>query len=122
MFRKHPILLIFLVLFSLFSFGVVAFAHSIDQPPDPSVGTVQVAALTGPNVITAPCAGGPVIDGITLDECVVRNFNVGPDPKSVTVWYTKITVTATRTIDGNPVTMRHWIDTDAQAQQVAQWF
>ncbi|MCX6044517.1 MAG: hypothetical protein NT075_05340 [Chloroflexi bacterium] len=123
MFRKYPILLIFLALFSLFAFSAVAFAHGVDQPPDPAAaGEVQVAALTGPNVITAPCAGGPVIDGITLDECVVRNFNVGPDPKSVTVWYTKITVTATRTIDGNPVTMRHWIDTDAQAQQVAQWF
>ena len=49
-----------------------------------------------PAAPSAPCAGGPTIDGILLDECVVETFTVGGTTKSITVWYTKNTVTATR--------------------------
>jgi hypothetical protein len=71
----------------------------------------------------AVCPDGtpPVIDGITLSECYTENFTVGGSNKSVRVWYTKNPITATRTVDGNPVVLSHWINTDAQAQQVAAW-
>ncbi len=78
-------------------------------------------ALDPPPAPEAACSGGPVIDGITLDECVVENFTVGGTGKSITVWYTNNPVTATRIVDGSPVVLSHWIDNDAQAQQVADW-
>ncbi|MCP4361967.1 MAG: VWA domain-containing protein, partial [Chloroflexi bacterium] len=82
----------------------------------------QTIELNGRNTHRAPCSGGPVIDGITLDECIVRNFTVDGTSKSITVWYTKDTTEAVRTVDGNPVTLQHWINSDAEATQVAQWF
>lgn len=81
----------------------------------------EAAIEPAAETLTAACPGGPTIDGITLDECYVENFVVGGNNRSITVWYTKNPVTATRTVDGVTRTMEHWINTDAQAQQVAAW-
>ena len=103
-------------------------AASVQEPPDPSgkslasgLEPASAVASLPPPAPDAPCSGGPVIDGITLDECFVENFTVGGTGKSVTVWYTNNAITATRIVDGNPVVLSHWINTDAQAQQVAAW-
>lgn len=81
----------------------------------------DVRGPNSPSEPRAPCSGGPVIDGITLDECYIESFTVGSASKSIRVWYTKNPVTATRIVEGNPVVLSHWINTDAQAQQVAVW-
>ena len=85
-----------------------------------SVGRGSIAQAAPSKPGTA-CAGGPVIDGITLDECYDETFTVGGVSKTVRVWYTKSTTTATRMVDGVSKTLYHWIDTDAEAVQVAQW-
>jgi hypothetical protein len=96
-------------------------------PPSPPLVVaepLQPAAspqLGSPPAPAAACSGGPIIDGVTLDECVVNNFTVGGNPRSITVWYTQNTATATRIVDGNPVVLEHWITADAQAQDVADW-
>jgi len=80
------------------------------------------AAPVSPAAPSASCAGsGPTVDGVALNECAGVDFTVGGDNKSIGVWYTKVVSTATRIVDGTPVTLRHWINTDAQAQQVAAW-
>ena len=68
----------------------------------------------------AACAGGPTIDGVLLNECYIESFLVGGVSKSIRVWYTKTHTAASRVVDGNTVNLQHWIDTDAQAQLVAQ--
>jgi hypothetical protein len=78
-------------------------------------------SIDEPYELTAPCPGGPVIDGITLDECFIENFNVGGDAVSIRVWYTKNPVTATRDVEGTIHVLEHWINADAEAQQVAAW-
>lgn len=109
------------------STGVV-LAHGGEHhyhPPDlPAATGASAASATVPFELapTAACAGGPTIDGILLDECLVRSFVIDGVTKSVTVWYTKNPVTATRMVNGSPVVLSHWINTDAQAQQVAAWF
>ncbi len=86
----------------------------------------NASQTTGPDQVdpagpSAVCAGGPTIDGILLNECYIENFTVGGTAKSVRVWYTKNPITATRIVNGNPVVLSHWINTDAQAQQVGAW-
>ncbi len=88
---------------------------AIFQPDAPPI------LQAGPADITAACAGGPVIDGVTLDECYDESFLVGGVTKTIRVWYTNVHTTATRTQDGTTYTLEHWIDTDLQAQQVAAW-
>lgn len=96
----------------------IASAHGdTPHPPEP-LPPVQVNGSS----VHAACAGGPVIDGITLDECITRNFTVGGVGKSIRVWYTKNATTANRTEDGVDYTLEHWINSDAEAQQVAEWF
>jgi len=139
---RIPIVLIALS-FALLAAGLIstttAQAHGSGPylpPPESSVDASSLAntpseALVGKDPIdrvadivlspTAACAGGPVIDGITLDECYDETFSVGGTNKTVRVWYTKNAVTATRMVDGSPVVLSHWINTDAEAQQVAAW-
>jgi hypothetical protein len=74
-----------------------------------------------PIVQAAPCAGGPTIDDITLDECMIQTFEVNGNERTITVWYTKDTTTATREVDGSTLTLEHWITSDAQAQDVADF-
>ena len=69
----------------------------------------------------APCSGGPTIDGVLLDECVDNTFAVGGTTKTVRVWYTKNVSTATRTEDGVTYNLTHYINSNAEAQDVAQW-
>lgn len=71
--------------------------------------------------IRYPCTGGPIIDGIVLDECYEESFFIGGVRKTLMVWYTKQQVEATRIVNDEEVTMRHWLDSDAQAQQYAAW-
>jgi hypothetical protein len=101
----------------LLIFGLVALL------PSSAPGGAAAASPPGdgPSAPTAACPGGPVIDGITLTECYIETFLVGGINKSIRVWYTKNPVTATRMVDGSPVVLSHWINTDAQAQQVAAW-
>jgi hypothetical protein len=112
------------------TFGVVLFAFLliglVTSSPAVSASRVataseEIASAEPPNEPSAACAGGPTIDGILLDECYIENFTVGGTAKSIRVWYTKNPVTATRMVDSNPVVLSHWINTDAQAQQVAAW-
>ncbi|MFW6070003.1 MAG: vWA domain-containing protein [bacterium] len=82
----------------------------------------QAAQAQDAQTPDAACDGGPTIDGITLDECVVNDFTLGGDDVSITVWYTKNAVTATREMDDDTtLTMRHWINNDSEAQDVADW-
>src|SRR5688500_10239531 len=73
-----------------------------------------------PVALAAACAGGPVIDGITLDECIDRSFTIGVNTRNVRVWYTNVQTTATRVDDGNTLTLSHWVADDNQPVQVAQ--
>ena len=81
------------------------------------------APLIGPLEVNAPCAGGPTIDGVLLDECFVSTFDVNGTNKSVTVFYTKNVSTVTRTrSDGTTINLTHWVDNDSRAVTVAGWF
>ena len=64
--------------------GAAAHGDNPLLPPD----QLPPVEVNGAGVYAA-CAGGPVIDGITLDECITRNFTVGGTGKSIRVWYTK---------------------------------
>jgi hypothetical protein len=97
-----------------------ALAHG-DPLPMLAPDEVDPAAY-GPVAVAAACPGGPTIDGLLLDECVVNSFSVGGATKSVTVWYTKVISTVTRMDGGSTLTLQHWITSDAQAVQVAEWF
>ena len=109
----------FLILGFTFSTSLV-YAHGGHVHDAP----IEVAETDSITTIEANCAVGPnpIIDGIELNECVTNTFNVGGVDRTVRVYYTKNPVTATRMVDGNPVVLSHWIDTDAQATQVANWF
>lgn len=89
-------------------------------------GTVHPEPYNLPAVepagVAAACAGGPTIDGLLLDECVDRTFSVGGVNKTVRVWYTKVVSATTRVEDGTTYNLQHWINSDAEAQQVAAWF
>lgn len=112
-------ILIALVLFASVAAFRIANAHGDEPHPPPADMPVVPVDSAG---VHAACPGGPVIDGITLDECITRTFTVGGVNKTVRVWYTKNQVTANRTEDGVDYVLEHWIDSDAQAQQVAAWF
>jgi len=112
-------LLIVLLAVACLAIYRVADAHGSDSHPHPE--PLPAAEVIGAGMF-APCPGGPVIDGITLDECITRTFLVGGVAKTVRVWYTKNATTANRTEEGIDYTLEHWISTDAQAQQVAVWF
>jgi len=103
------------------SVGAFRVASAHGDTPHPLPADMPVVPVDSAGVHAA-CPGGPVIDGITLDECITRTFNVGGVNKTVRVWYTKNQVTANRTEDGIDYVLEHWIDSDAQAQQVAAWF
>jgi hypothetical protein len=116
-------LLAFLILALLVPAAIITAAGmgpmaspSAAQPAAPSAS--QSSGLEAPE---AACAGGPVIDGVTLDECTDLSFLVGGVTKTVRVWYTKTHTPATRVQDGTTYNLEHWIDTDAQAAQVAAW-
>ena len=118
---KRLLLTLLLITCTFFTMRSVASAHGTSgdlQPP-----LLGPAPMTNGTVTAAAaCAGGPTIDGITLDECITRNFTVGGTGKSVTVWYTKNVATAMRTEDGTTYTLEHWINSDGEAEQVAEWF
>lgn len=97
------------------SASIAPQGETADFPPTTSETT------STPQDIHAPCAGGPTIDGVLLDECYIHDFNVDGDDVSITVWYTQDVITATREEDGVTYTLLHWIDTDEQAVQVAEW-
>ena len=115
-------LLVTLLAFVLF--GTTAGPSSAREAvaPETEAQAAASSAQDEPAAPDAPCPGGPTIDGITLDECVTNTFTVGGDEKSITVWYTEVMSTATRTMDdGTTRTMRHWINNDTEAQNIADW-
>ena len=69
----------------------------------------------------APCTGGPTIDGVLLDECVDNTFTVGGVSKTVRVWYSKVIQTVQRNDEGTIYNLTHYINSDAEAIDVAQW-
>ena len=90
-----------------------AIAAEDSMGADSSQAEGRLASLSdpvSPAAPAAPCPGGPTIDGVTLTDCVVESFTVGGENKSVTVWYT-----TTANVQG------HWVNTDAEAQDVATW-
>ncbi len=101
--------------------------------PNQALGAPSTPGLMGESVVftnslsqtslepNAPCAGGPTIDGVLLDECVDNTFTVGGTTKTVRVWYCKVVQTAQRDDDGTIYNLTHYINSDAEAQDVAQW-
>jgi hypothetical protein len=91
----------------------------------PASGVVDVkAALIASSPlqnINAACSGGPTIDDVTLDECFDETFIVGGTTKTVRVWYTKVVHTSVRNDKGTIYNLTHYINSDAEAQDVAQW-
>lgn len=98
--------------------ALVVTAHD-DGTVHPEPANLPAVAPAG---VAAACAGGPTIDGLLLDECVDRTFSVGGVNKTVRVWYTKVVSATTRIEDGTTYNLQHWINSDAEAQQVAAWF
>ncbi|GIV73494.1 choice-of-anchor X domain-containing protein [Caldilinea sp.] len=117
--KTQRLLAIVIVFFVCLAGYRIATAHGDEPHPPPTDTTGEPVQGAG---VHAACPGGPTIDGITLDECITRTFLVGGVNKTIRVWYTKNATTATRTVDGSPVTLEHWITQDSQAQQVAAWF
>ncbi|MBP8291862.1 MAG: hypothetical protein KAX65_03745, partial [Caldilineaceae bacterium] len=97
---------------------VVAAHDGADHGPPPDSTTSDV----GVRSVTAACPGGPTIDGLLLDECVTRTFPVGGVDKTIKVYYTKVMSTTPRMEDGVNYNLQHWINSDAEAEQVAAWF
>ena len=119
--------ILFVLLLSLV-FLVPAVAGSAATPAAPaaietsSLKTVSASSLPAAmDEVYSPCGGGPTIDGVLLDECVDNTFLVGGVNKTVRVWYTNVHTAASRTQDGTLYNLEHWVDTDAQATQVAAW-
>jgi len=98
-------------------------SYALGSAPASGVVDVNAALIANPPLqnINAACSGGPTIDGVLLDECVDNTFTVGGVTKTVRVWYTKKVSTATRTVDGVTYNLTHYINSDAEAQDVAQW-
>jgi hypothetical protein len=78
----------------------------------------KLVSLQAPD---APCAGGPTIDGVLLDECFDETFMVGGVNKTVRVWYTNVVSTVQRTVDGTTYNLTHWVNNDTEPQDVAAW-
>lgn len=100
--------------------------EALGATSEPGLGADRTVLLSSPlsqgsSVIHGACPGGPVIDGVTLDECVDNSFSVGGTTKTVRVWYTKNVSTVQRTVDGTVYDLTHYIDNDTQAENVAQW-
>jgi hypothetical protein len=102
--------------------ALVVSAHDDGTVHPEPYNLSAIAPVAEPAGAAAACAGGPVIDGLLLDECVDRTFAVGGANKTVRVWYTKVVSATTRIEDGTTYNLQHWITSDAQAQQVAAWF
>jgi hypothetical protein len=101
--------------------GFLILALLFPGSPGQAIESLPQADLP-PGQPAAACAGGPTIDGVLLDECYDETFLVGGVNKTIRVWYTNIVSSVVRTReDGTTVTLTHYISTDAQAVQVAQW-
>jgi len=127
-FRKRIVRL--LIVFGLLSIAglllSVTTSLATSSAPAPGQRVVNAApavdpALQDAEVPEAPCAGGPVLDGVTLDECFDESFTVGGTTKTVRVWYTNVVSTVQRTVDGTTYNLTHYVNNDAEAQDVARW-
>ncbi|MDX1664937.1 MAG: hypothetical protein R3272_14195, partial [Candidatus Promineifilaceae bacterium] len=116
--RRGPVLVAALLLILTLAIALAAAPFGAAQAADAPAAPAPAA----PAAPDAACSGGPTIDGVTLDECVVNNFTVGGDSRSITVWYTENVSTATRDLDdGSTINLTHYVNSDAEAQQVADW-
>jgi hypothetical protein len=95
-----------------------ALAASSKAVNDALVASPQSQNSAEPN---AACAGGPVIDGVTLDECFDETFTVGGTTKTVRVWYTNVVSTVQRTVNGVTYNLTHYVNNDTEPQDVGQW-
>ncbi len=66
------------------------------------------------NAPLATCTNSYTADGVPLDQCDGFTFTIGGNPRSVSVYYT-----LTSTHDGSP--HNHWINSAAEAEDVADW-
>ncbi len=136
MFRRPLHFLIVLAVTALLCAGALTQAQALSPPESDSHPTARLESTVNskvessvdslvtivPSSVTAPCSGGPTIDGILLDECVDRTFTIGTESYTVRVYYTKNTTAATRPDgSGGTLTLQHWINSDAEAATVAQW-
>ena len=104
----------------------ITSSPALGSAPASGSNDVNQSSVTSPllgDVISpnTACSGGPVIDGVTLDECVDNTFTVGGVTKTVRVWYTKNVSTVQRTVKGVVYNLTHYINSDSEAQDVAQW-
>ncbi|MFN2110152.1 MAG: hypothetical protein ACK2UI_10860, partial [Anaerolineae bacterium] len=111
MFRPRRILPLLLTLALLFlSISGVAAKRwtTVD-----AVGTIPPVgnALLAP---AATCTNSYDADGVPLDLCYGQTFTIGGNTRSVSIHYT-----LTSTHDGSP--HNHWINSAAEAQDVADW-
>lgn len=98
--------------------GLSSEAYPLEQNPGELAAQSAQPANLSPE---AACPGGPVIDGVTLDECFDETFTVGGTTKTVRVWYTNNVSTVQRTVDGTTYNLQHWVNNDTEPQDVAQW-
>ena len=101
---------------NLAAYATTPATLNLAPPPQEQVEAASSA------VINAACSGGPTIDGILLDECIDRAFSINSDNYTVRVYYTKVQTHASPDDgSGGTLTLKHWINQDSEAEQVAEW-
>ncbi|TFG67846.1 MAG: hypothetical protein E4H27_08535, partial [Anaerolineales bacterium] len=101
----------FLLIFVLSFMGTSG--TSAESGPDE--GLVETNILSGSEPLALPpCNHTHTADGVPLDQCYGQTFTIGGNTRSVSVYYTLST-----THSGTP--HNHWINSAAEAQDVADW-
>lgn len=109
MFRFGKILPLLLVMVALFWVNSSPLAEK--WPAGNAALPITANALFAPE---ATCTHTHDADGVPLDQCYGQTFTIGTNTRSVSVYYTLST-----THDGSP--HNHWINSLAEAQDVADW-
>ncbi len=79
-----------------------------------SSAVASTQRLNEPRSPTATCTHSHDVGGVPLDQCYGQTFTIGSNTRSVSIYYT-----LTSTHDGTP--HNHWINSAAEAQDVADW-
>lgn len=66
------------------------------------------------NAPLATCTNSHHADGVPLDQCFGQTFTIGANTRSVSIYYT---LNSTHNGTGH----NHWINTAAEAEDVADW-
>ncbi|MBU0510776.1 MAG: hypothetical protein KKD28_05530, partial [Chloroflexi bacterium] len=94
--------------------GAVAPAAPAEQWPDEGIWDADSPFDNKPYALAATCANSYTADGVPLDQCYGQTFTIGGNTRSVSIHYT-----LTSTHSGSP--HDHWINSLAEAQDVADW-